>query len=117
MRRRSRARAASRSSRAPCAAASDARCHHRHPDAAAPPRRRFPVVRLPATVSRGRVKRSPASACWLLALSALLALFACAGGVAASPLATPAAIAQWARFEASYAPDVTPANPFDPDEI
>jgi hypothetical protein len=29
----------------------------------------------------------------------------------------PTTVAQWARFEASYAPEVVPDNPFDPDEI
>jgi hypothetical protein len=64
------------------------------------------------------VKRSAVGTRLLLTLSgALVAILAGDGRVAASAPPAPATIAQWARFEASYAPDVAPANPFDPDEI
>jgi len=59
------------------------------------------------------------------ATRALIALFVTAIATAGSDRATAedrsvasiASIAQWTRFEASYTPDVAPANPLDPDEI
>jgi hypothetical protein len=45
---------------------------------------------------------------------AVASLVLTAAALAADP---PASVAEWSRFEASYVPSTTPANPFDPGEI
>lgn len=55
----------------------------------------------------------------LSALVSAVTLLVCAGAAATLAGAPPAlgTIAQWSRFEASWSPEVAPANPFDPEEI